>query len=188
MWPKQPFTAALGTIFIVLGLVILLIWIPMDTRTGIIEKVRGRTIVGDSLATSFAAVIMIVAGLLTVLESRRADGADGAEPRLTWSNLGFVLFAAVVVVAGFVLMRWVGPAAASLLGAGEYRLLRADVPWKYLGFLSGSSLIVLLFILAVERKFSWRALAVALLAPLAIALFYDLPFEDLQLPPNGDVG
>jgi hypothetical protein len=37
------------------------------------------------------------------------------------------------------------------------------------------------------RSWKLQYLAIGLIAALCMALFYDLPFEDLQLPPNGDV-
>ena len=39
----------------------------------------------------------------------------------------------------------------------------------------------------VEGRVSLRALVVAALAVIGIILLYDVPFEDVLLPPNGDV-
>ena len=42
-------------------------------------------------------------------------------------------------------------------------------------------------IAVVRGHLSMSALVIGLIASLLIALGYDLPFDDLQLPPNGDV-
>ncbi len=38
----------------------------------------------------------------------------------------------------------------------------------------------------VEHRLSWRRAGAALLAVAALIVVYDLPFDDLLLPPNGD--
>ena len=40
---------------------------------------------------------------------------------------------------------------------------------------------------AVERQVRWSRVLLALGVTLILALLYDVPFEDLLLPPNGDV-
>ena len=42
-------------------------------------------------------------------------------------------------------------------------------------------------IYVVERKFTPRAVMTGICAVIVLLLVFDLPFEDLQLPPNGDV-
>jgi hypothetical protein len=42
-------------------------------------------------------------------------------------------------------------------------------------------------IAVLERRLSRRALMIGLIWSLVLILVYDLPFEDLLLPPNGDV-
>ena len=39
----------------------------------------------------------------------------------------------------------------------------------------------------VEEQLSWRAMLIALAAVAGIILLYDVPFDDILLPPNGDV-
>ena len=39
----------------------------------------------------------------------------------------------------------------------------------------------------IEGRLRPRTLLIGALAALALIVLYDLPFEDLQLPPNGDV-
>ena len=89
-------------------------------------------------------------------------------------------------------MLYVGPALVwtSNLVTGaeqEYRLLRDTVPWKYAGFAVGGTLAITVTVSLLERRFSLRALLVGLIAVAAMIAVYDLPFDDLLLPPNGDV-
>ena len=39
----------------------------------------------------------------------------------------------------------------------------------------------------VEGRFRGRTLVAAILAVVAMIVIYDVPFDDLLLPPNGDV-
>ena len=84
-------------------------------------------------------------------------------------------------------MRWAGPALAGLLTDEGYRPLRDTAPWKYLGFLVGGSGMIAAMISLVEGRISRRAVLIGLVAAVALILVYDLPFDDLLLPPNGDV-
>ncbi len=55
------------------------------------------------------------------------------------------------------------------------------------GFGFGGFGMVAALVAYVEGRFSWRATAAGCVAVLLIIAIYDLPFEDLILPPNGDV-
>jgi hypothetical protein len=68
-----------------------------------------------------------------------------------------------------------------------YRPLRASVPWKYLGYVAGGAMLIFGLISLAERRMRPEHLFLSFVAALALALLYDLPFEDLLLPPNGDV-
>ena len=39
----------------------------------------------------------------------------------------------------------------------------------------------------VDGRVSWTGVVTGLLAALVLVALYDLPFDDLLLPPNGDV-
>jgi len=86
-------------------------------------------------------------------------------------------------------MRYVGPLLLNLFegDSAEYRLLRDTVPWKYLGFIAGGVWLIVSLIAFNERKIRWQHFLIALAAVLVLIAFYDLPFDDLLLPPNGDV-
>jgi hypothetical protein len=172
----------LGLVTLLAALVVLLVWIPRDVDSGIAEVVRRRTVLGDALAPTVAATLLALAGLGLLI----GRGAEDV-PRLDMTSLRWMLSLCAVMAVSLALMRWTGPAAAALLGAGEYRLLRADLPWKYLGFLIGGTLMIFALTSLAEGRIRPRRLALAFAAALIMALLYDLPFDDLQLPPNGDV-
>lgn len=174
-------STALGLGCIAFALVLAFIWIPLDTETWLVERKRGRYIVGDSLAPTLAAGFILMAGLMLLFE-RRAPGDHPSR-----QNLAFIGTVSIIGVIGIVLMRWAGPVAASLLAAEEYRLLRDTAPWKYIGFVLGGGSMVFCIVSFVEQRTTWRALWVALVAVIGIIVLYDLPFDDVLLPPNGDV-
>jgi hypothetical protein len=174
--------AVLGLACILFALAVALIWVPLDTETWLVERSRGRFTVGDSLAPTLAAVLILIAGLMLLREVR------GSEERPTLENLRFIGAMIAFGTVGLLAMRWAGPAAVALFMTGEeYRLLRDTPPWKYIGFALGGGILVFAMIAFVEEKASWLALLVALLAVAGIIFLYDVPFEDVLLPPNGDV-
>ena len=168
----------LGLVSLVLALVVIFLWIPLDTDTGLIEKVRRRVTIGDALAPTIAACFVVVGGGLLVLAERNA--AD--QPGLTSGNLRHVLWVLGLVALALLLMRWAGP-----LLMEDYRLLRATTPWKWVGFVLGGTILVTGLISAIERRLSLRALLIGVAATGVLIVLFDLPFDDLLLPPNGDV-
>ena len=62
----------IGSFFIAFAVLLIFVWIPLDTASGIIEKVRGRYNIGDALAPTIAAVFLLVGGLLLATLERRA--------------------------------------------------------------------------------------------------------------------
>ena len=78
-------------------------------------------------------------------------------------------------------MRWEGPVLVE-----EYRLLRASAPWKWVGFVLGGTVVVTGLISAIERRLSLRALLIGIAVTVALIVLFDLPFDDLLLPPNGE--
>lgn len=177
----QQRTLALALATAAFALLLLTLWIPHDIDSGLIQHVRRRSVIGDALAPAVAGAVLLLGAVVLVFERRRepTEGLSGAHWR-------FILSLIALLAVSFVLMRWTGPLAASLTGA-EYRPLRATVPWKYLGFGLGGWAMVFGLVTLVERRASLRgALAAALMVALLIAV-YDLPFQDLLLPPNGDL-
>ncbi|MBM7069331.1 hypothetical protein [Actibacterium sp. 188UL27-1] len=170
----------LGLVVIALALIVLLVWIPLDTESGILEQVRRKVTIGDAMEPSLAAILMLVSGILLLVEP--------GGPALSPAHLRWLAGICGILVLGFALIRWTGPVMAWLWVDGvEYRLLRDTAPWKHLGLITGSIAIVAGLIAVVERRLSVRGILVALTVAGGLILIYDLPFDDLLLPPNGDV-
>lgn len=178
----------IGLIFVALGCVAAFVWIPLDTQTGLIEKVRGRQIIGDALAPTIASGFLLLGGLLLVLTERNAPN----QPTLTRQHLSFITRILAVIIIGVLVMRYTGPALSHIANVFRddliaYRLLRATLGWRHVGFVLGGILIVAGLIATVEGRLTRRAILTALAAVLLIIAVFDIPFEDLLLPPNGDV-
>lgn len=178
----------LGLGCLAFALLAVLVWIPLDTETGLVEKARRRLVIGDALAPTVACGFLLLGGLLLVLFERDAED----QPQLSLEQLGFIARITGVSVAGFVAMRYAGPALAEAVNLFrteplEYRLLRATPGWKHIGFVLGGVIVVAGMIGIVERRLTPRAFLTAVLAVALLIAVFDLPFEDLLLPPNGDV-
>ncbi len=170
-----------------LSLVIAFVWVPLDSGSGLMVKMRRQVGLGDALAPTVAAGFVGVGALLLLLQRR-----DAEQQALTRGNLMFLLRFLVICLVAFTLMRWSGPAAvalAALSGAEmqDYRLLRDTAPWKYIGYFLGGSFLIAALITNVEGRLRPVTVLIAIVAITALILLYDLPFDDLQLPPNGDV-
>ena len=174
--------AVLGALVLAFGLFIVFVWAPLDSATGIAEKVRGRWTIGDALAPTVAGALLAAAGaaLLAGALRRTAPAALGL------SNLRFLAVFAGCIALALAIMRFAGPLAAELT-VGDYRPLRDEAPWKYIGFVSGGGFLIFSLISLVERRLRFWRLVLAFAVALGLALICDLPFEDLLLPPNGDV-
>lgn len=178
--PKLTQDRVLGLIALVLGLFIALYWAQADSETGLVERVRGRNSVGDALAPTAAAVLLSLSGLWLML-------SGSARQSLTLANAGFLAALIGCLFVSLAIMRWAGPAIVEAITGTEYRLQRDTAPWKYVGFLLGGTTLISALVFIVERQVRWSRLAIAFGVALFLALLYDLPFDDLLLPPNGDV-
>jgi len=180
----------LGLFALAFSLVGLFVWIPLDVETGLIEKVRRSVTLGDSLAPTVAFGVIALGGLLTI-----ADGFRQQKRPIKQSNSTtklHVVYAAklfLLFVIFTVLLRYSGPALVALWPDIDtpYRLLRDTVPWKYTGFVLASVFLITTISSWMNNRFSWRFVIVSLLISILIIALYDWPFEDLLLPPNGDV-
>ena len=171
----------LGLFFLVAALLIVFLWVPLDTGTGLAEKVRRRWVIGDALAPTVAGGVIALGALLTILR-------PASEPRrLTREHLKWLFSLFLLFLSALVLMRYLGPLAAAVLSEDGYRPLRASAPWKFIGYLAGGTALVFGLCALVRGRLNATDLVVAVVASLLIALAYDLPFEDLLLPPNGDI-
>lgn len=180
MFRKLRFSTWLGLFFAAVACLVIFVWIPLDVETSYFETKRRRLIVGDSLAPTVAAVIVLLGALMTLFR-------PGPDDRLTRDNIVFMLCVLILLGASFGLMRWVGPLVTAALTDQEYRVLRDTAPWKFMGYLCGGTVLISGLVALVEQRLRWRSLVIGLLATLCLIALYDLPFDDLVLPPNGDI-
>ena len=174
----------LGVLCVAFAALVAFVWVPLDVETGLIEKVRRQTNIGDALAPTVAAFFVGIGSLLLLLVERNAPD----QPGLTTTNLRFIGGQIAILVLGFLIMLYAGPIAVSLIdGEAEYRVLRDSAPWKYIGYFLGGVVIVAGLISQAEGRISGRNVVIGICVVLALIAIYDLPFEDLLLPPNGDV-
>ncbi len=179
MKPRISADSWLALFFLVIALLLAFVWIPMDTGTGLVEKVRRKFVIGDALAPTITAMVIALGAGLVLLQP--TEGKVLTRQNIIWCASLLCLF-----TLSLILMRYAGPLAAIWSESG-YRPLRAALPWKYIGFLLGGTVLIGgLTGLAMHRS-SLRDFAFGFAASLVIALLYDLPFDDLILPPNGDV-
>lgn len=196
----------LGLSAVLISLIILFLWIPNDVSSGIVEKVRRDVRLGDAFAPSVAAMIVGLGGLLLIVsESTVSKTRIGQRPATdpagsdslnrdavsgkAVAHLRFAFTVLLIVTAALLIMRYTGEFIVDVLVDGDtsYRLLRDTPPWKYLGFFAGGTLMVTSLTAWVERRFRWHHLLIGSMTSLVLIGLYDLPFEDLLLPPNGDV-
>ena len=190
----ERWTVGLSLFFILAGALTLFVWIPNDIETGIVETFRRRTTIGDAMAPTLVATGVLVCsaimGILSILKVGEVDDRP-AEPGPDRRSYKFLLHLAIVIGLGLVVMVYAGPLAVELLNVffgetGTYRQLKASFPYKYVGYLLGSVIIVTGIIQVVENRFSKSAVWVSVLAVLGLIILYDMPFDNLLLPPNGD--
>lgn len=186
----------LGLVIVAFALFTVTVWIPLDTDTGLVEEIRRQVTIGDALAPSIAGVFLLLGGAMLILFERKAPD----RPVLNIGSLGFIASIVLLLVAGLFVMRFAGPGLVALAGPGlvalvnlfvdapmEYRLLRDSIPWKYVGYFSGGTILLTGMISLVEGRLTGRAVLAAVGAVIILIIIYDLPFDDLLLPPNGDV-
>ena len=179
---------AIGAVVCIAGLAALVLWLPNDVDSGLIEKVRRRYQIGDMLAPTVAlATILLGGGWLLLSKDRQPTGDIAGAARA-------ILISLAVIALSLLLMRWGGPAAVwlgeavGIVEAGTgYRPLRDTLPWKFIGFLAGGTVMIWALGAIADGGWTWRRLVTAFLVAFVIGAVFDLPFEDLVLPPNGDV-
>lgn len=183
---------AVALFFIVLGLVLLFVWIPLDIESGVLERHRRRVNIGDAMAPTMVAIGFLLCGVYLFAISWWRGNRSAQDFGLTRDNFRYLIVMATILTVSLALMRWLGPVVVSLIGTadiafGTYRELRDTAPWKYIGFAAGGFVLIISTIGFIEHRLTWRGALVAMLATAILAALYDLPFDDLVLPPNGDV-
>lgn len=183
--PSTKTDLVLSIIVLILALLFLFVWVPMDIESGIFETVRGRTEIGDAFAPVMAGVLLLLGAVLLYVEARRSPGLT----RFELSSFYYI----IALIAGYaivtIITRYSGPLAVTLFGTEDetYRNLRDTAPWKYIGFSLGGFVLVFGLISVIERKPTLLSALIAVGAVSALIAIYDLPFDSLLLPPNGDL-
>jgi len=189
---------AIGLLFIALSLFTLIWWIPTDIESGVLVEEFRDISIGDAMAPTACAIAVLIFSIALVVSSVLAGrGGEAAEPSpepeigISASNVRSVAAIAAILTASLAIMVWAGPLLVQLMQAGgsdirDYRLLTNTVPHKYTGFALGGLLLVTGLISWIEGRISLRAVATAVGAVLILIAVYDIPFDTLLLPPNGE--
>lgn len=176
--------------FLAIGLLGAVIWVPLDTDSPPIYEFRRQVFIGDAMLPMVAAIGVAVFAALQILVTLRGNRtADGPTP---FDAATFAFFAMVfaILAASLLAMFWSGPLALALFGSGDetvtYRQMRTTWPWKYVGFVLGGFLMVFGLTSLIEGRFRWSRVLSSLLAVAVLILIFDVPFDTILLPPNGD--
>ena len=179
-------------VMLALGVAAAVFWVPLDSETPPIYTFRRQTYIGDAMLPMVAAVgISIFAAIHLALTSMRPNRDSEQRPFDGMTGLFFLLFFGILAVS-FLLMYWAGPIAVELFvsGNGEdavtYREMRGTAPWKYLGFILGGFTMVFGITTLIEGKATVRRALSSILAVAVLMLLFDVPFDTILIPPNGD--
>lgn len=176
--------------FLVLGLIAAFLWVPLDSETLPIYEFRRQTYIGDSMLPMVAAMGIAICAAVHLLISWRRQRKEAEPPFDALTAVFFALFFAIIALS-FVLMFWGGPAALALFGpSGEepvtYRQMRSTLPWKYIGYVLGGFTLVFGVTSLIEGKLTLHRAISSILAVAFLILLFDVPFDTILLPPNGD--
>ncbi len=178
----------MALVLAILGLVGLVFWIPNDIETGLVETFRRQTFIGDALIPTIAAsAILLCSCLLFISGLRHKPDEPPNDNSLDLEGLGFLLIVATIITVSLVLMFWLGSFAVSVFeDESSYREMRDSVPYKHLGFLVGGSSLMIGLISLIEGSIRIQRVVLAVAAVVLLIVVFDLPFDSLLLPPNGD--
>ena len=177
----------IAAVFLIAGLLAVLLWVPLDSETPPIYEFRRQVYIGDAMLPMVAAAgVVICAAVHLVLSWRRPGGEEDAPLDLLTGSFFLMFF--LILAVSLVLMYWSGPAALALFGEEgvDYRQMRAAFPWKYLGFVLGGFVMVFGVISLITGRLRLKYAFIALLAVAGLILVFDVPFDTILLPPNGD--
>ncbi|PVH27585.1 hypothetical protein DDE20_16745 [Pararhodobacter oceanensis] len=181
----------LAIFFAVLAGLTAFVWAPLDSETAAIYEFRRQISIGDAMLPMVAGggiLLFSVAHLFLQLRRRRDADEDPLFDRTTL--FFFVTFGGVLALS-LILMFWAGPLALALFGpsgddAATYRQMRSSLPWKYIGFVLGGFTLVFGLTSLIEGRVRWLRAVSSILAVLGLILIFDVPFDTILLPPNGD--
>lgn len=185
--PSRTARILLGAAAVAVALLLWLVVIPAGAPGELIEVVRRRARIGDAAMPALAALFIALGGGVLVFER-------GGPPILRTVPVWPTLFAAVVAAASLAFL-YVGDALVALMrnvrpDLAEFRSLRTTLPWAWAPFVIGGAIVVAPLVIASEGLHVRRwlaAFAYGAVVALAIAAFLTLPFEDVLIPPQGDL-
>lgn len=189
--PGRRVEIALAVFLIIFAALVVFLWAPLDSETAAVYQFRRQTYIGDAMLPIFAGGgILVFSVIHLVLQWRRAPDGGGDAPLDQQTLMFFLIFGGVLALS-LVLMFWSGPLALSLFGpsgdeAVTYRQMRSTFPWKYIGFVLGGFTLVFGLTSLIEGRMRWIRVLTSLLAVLLLILIFDVPFDTILLPPNGD--
>ncbi len=172
----------------ILSIMVLVFWIPNDIDTGLVETFRRQTFIGDALIPTIAAsTILLCSCLLFISELRSKTDQPIQDEPLDREGMGFLLIVAAIITISLVLMFWLGSLAVSIFeDESSYRAMRDTIPYKYLGFLIGGSVLMTCLISLIEGSVRPQRVVLAIATVILLIVIFDVPFDALLLPPNGD--
>lgn len=183
---------AIACVFFIAGLLTVFVWIPNDSETRMIETFRRQTTMGDAfLPMVAAAIITICAAIHFVLTLMRNDLHDTERPVFDRYSAAFMLQLITIIAVSLALMYWTGPLMVKLFAQSEaveisYRQMRSTYPYKVAGFVFGGFTLVFAVTCLIEGRLKWWRVVSSLLVVAVLLMIFDLPFDNIILPPNGD--
>jgi len=137
------------------------------------------------------AILLVSIALLidTALRSRFQNVIENSI--MDAQSFRFLLNMMTVIIISLLFMLYSGPLLVDFINLinGEndnYRLFKGSIPHKYFGYILGGFIMVFGSIGVVENKFSANGAWLSIIAVAVLTFLYDVPFDNLLLPPNGD--
>lgn len=172
------------------SLLILFVWIPTDIEGDVVETFRRQVSIGDAMAPTVVAVALLLVSVALGISSYLRPDSGGMAP-LDRKAVSFLIRMVGLSAFSALLMLYTGPTIVELLNilgqeVGTYRQLKDTAPFKFLGFAIGGVVLVAGGIMVVENKTSLSAIWIGIGAVIGLILLFDVPFDDVLLPPNAD--
>jgi len=190
---KNKWTFGLAIFFIIASLISLFVWIPNDIETGVIERFRRQITIGDAMAPTMVAWGVLFVSIALLIDAILSSRAPRASENSVMDAQSFVFFFKLtfVIVIALLLMLYSGPLLVEFLNlmngeSNNYRLFKGSMPYKYIGYILGGFVLIFSSIGLVENKFSTNGAWLSVIAVAVLTFLYDVPFDNLLLPPNGD--
>ncbi len=183
-WPDLSTGLALA----LMGLILQFYLIDAFSNGEGVEFKRGRAFIGDAYFPRLIAIALILFGLCLAASSLRRR-QDALRPSGLFAPASFLALGLLGLALGaaWVVTYLIVPTIVEVLISTDPRALYLQTPWRQLPFVLGAFFVPLILISAAERKVRIRTLIISLLFPAILGAIYTVPFDDLFLPPVGDL-